>query len=278
MRSYFFGDIHGNLDALEACLKHMDALKPDAVYCLGDIVGWLPFGDRSLARMKSLGVDTVAGNHDLMVAGLFTDHITQIDRMQATAYNAGLLSSVPDAADYLQGLPLILERNEFVLTHHSPFHLPREQGTVTIDCFNYLDDAALGECLEQWNAFPRSLIFSGHDHVPAVFELPPGLERPAVADVVVHRPPLEGSLTVQLGPESKYWIKAGSVGGPYRDGLPTANSVLFDSERKTVSLFRVPYPSGNLLRELSANRFCRNLPTIRRYMELLAQGEKERRG
>jgi predicted phosphodiesterase len=278
MRSYFFGDIHGNLDALEGCLKHMDAMKPDAAYCLGDIVGWLPFGDRSLARMKSLGIETVAGNHDLMVAGLFTDHVTQIDRMQATAYNAGLLSSISDAGDYLLGFPLILETKEFVLTHHSPFHLPGEGESVTIDCFNYLDEAALGACLEDWNTSPHGLIFSGHDHVPAVFELPPGLERPTVADVVIHRPPREGSLTVQIAPGSKYWIKAGSVGGPYRDGVPTANSVLFDSERETVSLFRIPYPVENLLRDLSANRFCRNLPTIRRYMDLLAQGEKERRG
>lgn len=275
MRAYFFGDIHGNLHALEACLKHMETMNVDAAYCLGDIVGWLPFGDRSLARMKSLGIETVAGNHDLMVAGLFSDHVTQIDRMQATAYNAGLLSGVSDAADYLLGLPLILERNEFVVTHHSPFHLPREREPVSIDCFNYLDEMALGGCIEHWKTFPGNLIFSGHDHVPAVFELPPGLERLGVSNVVVHRPPGEGSLTVRIKSGSKYWVKAGSVGGPYRDGIPVANSVLFDSARETLSLFRIPYPTEHLLRDLSTNRFCRNIPTIRRYMELLARGEQK---
>lgn len=275
MRTYLFGDIHGNLDALEACLKHMETVKPDEVICLGDIVGWLPFGDRGLTRMQSLGIETVAGNHDLMVAGLFTDHLTQIDRMQATAFNAGLLSGIPDTADYLLGLPLILERNNFVVTHHSPFHLPVDGETATIDCFNYLDEAALGACLNEWNASSYRLIFSGHDHVPAVFELPSGLKHPEVADILVHRPAREGSLTLQMNPGSKYWIKAGSVGGPYRDGIPTANSVLFDSGQGTVSLFRIPYPTEKLLRDLSANRFCRNIPTIQRYMDLLARTSQE---
>ncbi len=271
MRAYFFGDIHGNLDALEACLNHMETMNPDEVICLGDIVGWLPFGDRTLARMKPLGFKTVAGNHDLMVAGLFTDHLTQIDRMQATAYNAGLLSRVTDTTDYLLSLPLILEKEEFVVTHHSPFHLPRDGKTVTIDSFNYLDEAALAGCLNDWNASSHRLVFSGHDHVPAVFELPHGLKNPVVADILVHRPAREGSLTVEINAGSKYWIKAGSVGGPYRDGIPAANSVLFDSDQQIISLFRIPYETINLLRDLSANCFCRNIPTIRRYMDLLAQ-------
>lgn len=270
MRTYLFGDIHGNLDALEACLKHMETTNPDEAICLGDIVGWLPFGDRTLTRMKSLGIETVAGNHDLMVAGLFADHPAQVDRMQATAYNAGLLSGISDAADYLLGLPLVLERNDFVATHHSPFHLPRNGRTVSIESFNYLDEAVLGGCLTDWIASPHRLVFSGHDHVPAVFELPSGPESPSVADILVHRPPREGSLSIRVRPESRYWIKAGSVGGPYRDGVPRANTVLFDSVQGLISLFRIPYPTENLLRDLSANRFCRNIPTIQRYMDLLA--------
>jgi hypothetical protein len=39
MRTYFFGDIHGNGYALERCLAHLDEVKPDQVYCLVDF-GW----------------------------------------------------------------------------------------------------------------------------------------------------------------------------------------------------------------------------------------------
>ncbi|MGD0400538.1 MAG: metallophosphoesterase family protein [Syntrophobacteraceae bacterium] len=42
MRTYFFGDIHGNEYALEARLKHIQQVKAGEIYCLGDLVGWLP--------------------------------------------------------------------------------------------------------------------------------------------------------------------------------------------------------------------------------------------
>ena len=73
MRIYLFGDIHGNEYALDACLEHCQSIKADRIYLLGDLVGWLPFGDRTLTRMKTYGFSTVAGNHDLLAAGLFTD-------------------------------------------------------------------------------------------------------------------------------------------------------------------------------------------------------------
>lgn len=271
MRTYFLGDIHGNVYALEACLKHLHSLKVDEVICLGDLVGWLPFGDRTLHRMRSLNFPTVAGNHDLLVAGLFIDQPKQLDRMQATAFNAGLLSTISWATDFLLNLPLILEKGEFAVTHHSPFHLPPSGEAPTIASFNYLDDTAFRECLSPWQAYPRWLIFSGHDHIPAVYELPDALRNPEPGDVIVHRPPRDSELAVHLSSTSRYWIKAGSVGGPYRDGIPAANSVLYDSEAETVTLFRLPYPTDKLLRELASQRFYSHIPTMKRYLELLEE-------
>jgi hypothetical protein len=279
MRRYFFGDIHGNRDALEACLKHLDDRQADEAYCLGDLVGWLPFGDRTLNRMRSLDLPTVAGNHDLLVSGIFTDHPDQLDRMQASAYNAGLLSTIPGAIDYLCGLPLLLAKTDFVVVHHSPFHLPKPGAPPTIDSFNYLDEAALTQCMEAWHAAPWRLIFSGHDHVPGIYELretegPEGSKAVSMENVKVHRPSPNEDLTLRLNPRSRYWIKAASVGGPYRDGIAMANSVLYDSDSETVTLFRIPYPTDSLYRQLSSHRFCRNLATLQRYMELLRQGNR----
>jgi predicted phosphodiesterase len=269
MRICFFGDIHGNAYALEACLRHSDKINADEIYCLGDLVGWLPFGDRTLTRMRTLGLPTVAGNHDLLVSGLFTDRPEQLDRMQATAYNAGLLSTLPGAIEYLANLPLILERDDFVVVHHSPFHLPRPGQPATIECFAYLDERALSGCLKAWQNYPHRLIFSGHDHVPAIYELPGEIQSPQLEDVRIHRPGLDEPLTMKLNPEARYWIKGGSIGGPYRDGVPVANSVLYDRKAGTVTLFRVPYPTDRLREELDPHRFIRNLPTIQKYIQLL---------
>jgi hypothetical protein len=266
MKTYFFGDIHGNAFALEAVIYHYQQIQPDSIYCLGDLVGWLPFGDRTLTRMRSLNLPTVAGNHDLMVAGLFPDHPHQLDRMQASAYNSGILSILPGALDYLLSLPLSIETAEMAILHHSPFHLPAPGMTPVITHFNYLDEAALSGCLEAWRSFPKKLIFSGHDHIPAVYELVETERMPNLKDIRIHRPAEGASMTISLNSGSRYWIKAGSVGGPYRDGVFSANSVLLDSSAQTLTLFRIPYPLGPLRRDLSNNRYCRNFKTLLPYL------------
>ncbi len=270
MRCYFFGDIHGNLPALERCLLDMEETGADEAYCLGDLVGWLPFGNRTLSRMRSLAIPTVAGNHDLLVAGLLKDHPEQLDRMQASAYNAGVLSATPDASEYLLGLPLLLEKKELLtVVHHSPFHLPETGAPPSMDCFNYLDGAALEASLERWRNHPHRLIVSGHDHIPAVYELPDTPNPPTMADVTVHRHRGATPLTVRLKPDSRYWVKTGSVGGPYRDGVPLANSALYDSAEGTLTLSRLEYPKEELRAALAANRFFQNIQTIRRTIDLL---------
>jgi len=105
--------------------------------------------------MRELDLPTVAGNHDLLVAGALVDFPDQVDRMQASAYNAGLLSTVPGAVEYLLSLPLFLEEEDHVAVHHSPFHLPPRGETLTIHGFRYLDSKALGQCLDQWRGYSK---------------------------------------------------------------------------------------------------------------------------
>lgn len=268
MRVYFFGDLHGNVDALDACMRHMDVLKPDEAYCLGDLAGWLPFGDRTLLRMRAAGFAAVAGNHDLLIAGVFADRPDQIDRMQATAYNAGVIFPIPGAVDYLLALPMAIEKETFTVVHHAPFVLPAPDAAPTIRCFDYLDETALREFVPAWRHYPKQFIFSGHDHIPAVYELQ------QEAGVKVHRPGArEENFLVPINATSRYWIKAGSVGGPYRDGVPAANAVLLDTEAATITLCRIAYDTEPLRESLAAHRFFRNLPTIRKYIELLRAGE-----
>ena len=40
MKIALFSDIHANLPALEAMLADIDAQQPDAIFCLGDLVGY----------------------------------------------------------------------------------------------------------------------------------------------------------------------------------------------------------------------------------------------
>jgi predicted phosphodiesterase len=46
MRVAVISDIHANEAALEAVLEEIDAVSVDAVWCLGDIVGYGPAPNR----------------------------------------------------------------------------------------------------------------------------------------------------------------------------------------------------------------------------------------
>jgi putative phosphoesterase len=72
MRIALFSDIHANLPALEACLKNMDEQKPDAIYCLGDLVGYNIWPNEVINEIRRRGIATIAGNYDQGI-GLMSD-------------------------------------------------------------------------------------------------------------------------------------------------------------------------------------------------------------
>lgn len=64
MRLAIFSDIHGNLQALDAVLADIDAERPDAVYCLGDLVGYGANPNEVTDAIRRTGYPTVMGNYD----------------------------------------------------------------------------------------------------------------------------------------------------------------------------------------------------------------------
>ena len=69
MRYALISDIHANLPALEAVLSHMDRAGPfDTVFHLGDLVGYAPWPNETVALLRERGIQGVAGNYDSTVA------------------------------------------------------------------------------------------------------------------------------------------------------------------------------------------------------------------
>jgi len=64
MKIALFSDIHANLPALEACLADIDRNKPDAIYCLGDLVGYNIWPNEVINTIRKRGIPTIAGNYD----------------------------------------------------------------------------------------------------------------------------------------------------------------------------------------------------------------------
>jgi putative phosphoesterase len=64
VRIAIFSDVHGNLPSLEAVLADIRAQQVDAVYCLGDLVGYGASPDECTERIRTLAIPTVMGNYD----------------------------------------------------------------------------------------------------------------------------------------------------------------------------------------------------------------------
>lgn len=64
MKIALFSDIHANLPALEAVLADIDQKRPDAVYCLGDLVGYNVWPNEVIDTLRQRGIPTIAGNYD----------------------------------------------------------------------------------------------------------------------------------------------------------------------------------------------------------------------
>jgi predicted phosphodiesterase len=68
MRVALISDIHANLPALEAVLDELNRVAIDAVYHLGDLIGYAPWPNEVIALVRERGIGGVAGNYDTTVA------------------------------------------------------------------------------------------------------------------------------------------------------------------------------------------------------------------
>ena len=69
MKYALISDVHSNLPALEAVLADIDAREDiRAVYHLGDLVGYAPWPDETVALLRDRRIAGIAGNYDPTVA------------------------------------------------------------------------------------------------------------------------------------------------------------------------------------------------------------------
>ena len=107
-RIALISDIHANLPALEAVMKDIEQLQCNAVYCLGDVVGYNANPSECLEFIRSRQIPTVRGNHDEV-------HATQ-DKPNSWAY----VTNVDTATHSIN----ILRDNQF-LCFNGHTHVPR---------------------------------------------------------------------------------------------------------------------------------------------------------
>jgi putative phosphoesterase len=67
MKVALVSDIHGNLPAIEAVLKHAGELKVKTIWCLGDFTGFGANPDQVILLLKKLKATSIIGNYDQSV-------------------------------------------------------------------------------------------------------------------------------------------------------------------------------------------------------------------
>ncbi|MCK0192033.1 metallophosphoesterase family protein [Arenibacter sp. F20364] len=64
MKIILFSDIHANLPALKAFFEDIDKREYDAIYCLGDLVGYNIWPNEVIEEIRKRKIPTIAGNYD----------------------------------------------------------------------------------------------------------------------------------------------------------------------------------------------------------------------
>jgi diadenosine tetraphosphatase ApaH/serine/threonine PP2A family protein phosphatase len=217
MRALLLADVHSNLDALDAVIAHArDDGGFDQAWVAGDIVGYGAEPSAVIARLREIGAQAVAGNHDLAAIGKMG-----VDEFNPVAADAALWQSKQlsdHESSWLAELPLTSKFGAFTMVHGS---LREPEWEYLLD-----EDAARGHFKLQET--PYSLV--GHSHLQFIAE--------ETAAGPVFRPQHAGS-SRRLG-ETRAIVNPGSSGQP-RDGDPRAGYALYDDDAATVTWHRVEY-------------------------------------
>ncbi len=231
-----FSDVHSNLEALNAVLDYLEDLGVDGWICCGDLVGYGPDPDACLDRIRALkNLSIICGNHDLAVIDrLDLEWFNQYARA-AVMWTRGKLSDVNRA--FLEGLTARLETPNFTLAHGTPRNPPEE---YLLSPLQFRDNVPL---VNKWP------LFVGHSHMPLMFRFTDGdAEKVDSRFLDDKEEALPRAADGVMGPVA---LNPGSVGQP-RDQDNRAACGLYDSEKGTFRVFRVPYDVASVQGKIRA--------------------------
>ena len=217
MRALAVADIHANLAAFEAVLADAASYGGfDAIWCLGDIVGYGPEPAACIELLREQAHAAIAGNHDLAVIERLSTAEFNPSGQAAIEWTKGVLKEAE--LDYLRALPSVVSEADFTLVH----------GSLVDPVWEYLisSETAADHLALQETHF--GLV--GHSHLPLVF---------FEAEGGVRGGRLEEGFVLPLT-QARFVANVGGLGQP-RDGDPRAAYGIVDTEARELSLHRVAY-------------------------------------
>jgi len=235
MLEAIISDIHANLQALQAVLEDIDALKVDRIVCLGDVVGYGPDPAECVRIVMQRCAFTLLGNHEFAVLH-GPDGFNPIAEAALSWTREQLKDK--EILRFVQGLKSAYLEEDRLYVH----------GSVRDSLLDYVREPesylsfrrVVEEIRETFTLF--NICFTGHNH-RAFLGTDEGFIFPHAG---AHRFHVKGA---------KLYVCVGSVGQP-RDEDWRACYVLFDGEN--VEYRRVPYDvavTARRIREAGLNEF-----------------------
>jgi predicted phosphodiesterase len=232
MRYALISDLHANLPALRAVDADIAGTGAGATYHLGDLVGYAPWPDETVALIAARGIAGVAGNYDSTVA---TDYKhcgcryedPRQEELSHVSYDWTRRHVSPRTKAFLGGLPFRID----LLPDGGHLAGPRVvlvHATPTLNTVYWSEDRPDEFCLKMAahaGLKPGDVIAFGHTHVPW------------------HR---------EVG--GIHFLNTGSVGRP-KDGDWRAGYVLLEvaKGRVSVEFRRVEYDLDEAVRGIRAS-------------------------
>lgn len=207
MRVGIISDIHANITALEAVLDDLRQQNLEAVYCLGDLVGYAAYPNEVIDRIRRDRTPTIMGNYDDGV-GFDRDECgcayrdPEEQRLGDLSLRWTQRTVTADRKEFLRSLPpeirFAVDGKRFRLVHGSPRRINE-----------YLfEDRPLSSFQRLAATSETDVLIFGHTHKPYIKRV-------------------DGVL----------FVNAGSVGKP-KDGDPRACYVVMDTVAEVMVDFR----------------------------------------
>ena len=214
MRIAVLSDVHANLPALEAVLA--DAGPVDAIWHLGDVVGYGPDPAGVVERLRDAGATGVRGNHDAAASGGSEIEWFNPEARRAMEWTRGAISQ--SSLDWLGAQPDRRTEGISELVH----------GSFREPLWEYVTSQSVAR--GSLEALGAKVGLHGHTHIPVAFVEDGGR-------LAFMRGRTGGPLELK---GRRALVNPGSVGQP-RDGNPDASYMILDPAAGVVSWHRVPY-------------------------------------
>jgi diadenosine tetraphosphatase ApaH/serine/threonine PP2A family protein phosphatase len=215
MRVAVISDVHANRHALDAVLSAVDGETVDAIWCLGDTVGYGPQPNECCDLLRERADLCLIGNHDLVALGELTVTDFNDEAAAAAIWTSEQLTA--ESESFLRSLKPSAEVDGVSLFHAS----------ARDPVWEYVLTEEAARATFELTSAP--LVLVGHSHVALALTLADDRVAGGVAP--------DGD---ELRLDGRRLLNPGSVGQP-RDGDPRAAWLLLDLDRGIATFRRVSY-------------------------------------